>query len=150
MQSAYNFTKGLFASTRVDPIHIRYMKFQDKKLLLATQTSIQIWCVNESHYRCIFLKMIPDVCILELFNDMLLYVTFEQKTQINFFSLNDDRTTHVHLTPSPIRKISTNKSDIAILQLDSTLEILDSKFEHLARFKTFQVNRELFADQKDA
>ena len=80
MQSAYNFTKGFFSSSRPDPTLIRYMKFQNKMLLLATQNNIQIWSVNESHYRCIYLKMIPDVCILEIFNDMLLYVTFEQKT----------------------------------------------------------------------
>ena len=53
------------------------------------------------------------------------------------------------MTASPIRKIISTSSLIAILELDSTLQVLNEKFEAITQVKTFQVNRELFTNIKE-
>ena len=53
------------------------------------------------------------------------------------------------MTASPIRKIISTSNLIAILELDSTLQVLNEKFEVITQLKTFQVNRELFTNIKE-
>ena len=53
------------------------------------------------------------------------------------------------MTASPIRKIISTSNLIAILELDSTLQVLNEKFEAITQVKTFQVNRELFTNIKE-
>jgi len=53
------------------------------------------------------------------------------------------------MTASPIRKIISTSNLIAILELDSTLQVLNEKFEVITQVKTFQVNRELFTNIKE-
>ena len=89
------------------------------------------------------------MCLLELFGDSIAYVTFEQKTQINFYSFEHNRTHHVHMTASPIRKIISDSKVFAILLLDSTLQIMDADLGVVTQFKTFQINRELFPNIKE-
>ena len=149
MQSAYNFTRGLFSQPKVEPNAVRFLKFQNSLLLIATSRSIQVWSIATGLYKCIFNKPIPDVCLLELFNDTIAYITFEQKTQINFYSLDLNRTRHVHMTPSPVRKILSSNQEVAILLLDSTIQVLDEEFSLRTQFKTFEVNIELFPDNAE-
>jgi len=53
------------------------------------------------------------------------------------------------MTASPIRKIISTSNLIAILELDSTLQVINEKFEVITQVKTFQVNRELFTNIKE-
>jgi hypothetical protein len=53
------------------------------------------------------------------------------------------------MTASPIRKILSAANVFAILQLDSTLQVLDSELAVVTQLKTFQVNRELFPNIKE-
>lgn len=148
-QVAYNFTRGFFGQPKSDPNAVKFLKFQNELLLIATSRSIQVWSIDTGLYKCIFNKIIPEVCLLEVFGDAIAYVTFEQKTQINFHSYKSNRTRHVHMTASPIRKILSAANVFAILQLDSTLQVLDSELAVVTQLKTFQVNRELFPNIKE-
>jgi hypothetical protein len=53
------------------------------------------------------------------------------------------------MTASPIRKILSAPNVFAILQLDSTLQIMDAELAVVTQLKTFQVNRELFPNIKE-
>ena len=110
---------------------------------------MQVWKIEKGRYNCIFNRIVPDVCLLEIFGNFIAYVTFEQKTQINFYDLELNRTNHIHMTASPIRKIISTPTAFAILELDSTLQILDKNFAVLTQIKTFQVNRDLFPSLKE-
>lgn len=53
------------------------------------------------------------------------------------------------MTASPIKKMISTPDAFAILQLDSTLQILDSELRVKMQLKTFQVNRSLITNQKE-
>jgi predicted MarR family transcription regulator len=94
------------------------MKFHDEYLLLCTTQAFQVWTVEP---QCLFSRRVPDVCMVELFQHHLIFVTFEQKTQVNIFSLAENKTTRVHSVPCPVRKIQQADKLLLILLLDGTL-----------------------------
>ena len=53
------------------------------------------------------------------------------------------------MTATPIRKIISTPTALAILELDSTLQILDTSFKVITQVKTFQINRDLFTNIKE-